>query len=422
MLTKEYKVTKKQVSKVVTSQRLQLVFYIPTFQINSNGISLLWEIAFNLSKLRECDVYVFEKPWGPPTYLPEKYRSLVVDQEIFSKIKDPIVIYPDTESKNPLNADKVVRYLLAKPLSFGDPLIPNSREYVATYSELVLDKNVLDQYYFLNNELDVQKFIDIERKKNLVSIYYGKCRVGENLKNFTGLLSTFDDVEIITRNEPKDQKKLFQIISRSKLLITLDPFSHITLVANILGTPVLFVDPLFYKVFQRFNQKFFGYYIEDDIKQIRKITSLVNMRNISRQTIQEIKRIKRNERKDLSRFVFSIKKHFKNIDNVKYSINNLNRLNNANSQFVEFYSDEWSKRQFFLITDRKRLFIYHLVSNKTLHFIFKIFYPLIKPIYRTLNSAINRSPKKHDDSDNTRSSSDKNTKFNKFLLNIFWRL
>jgi hypothetical protein len=246
--------------------------------------------------------------------------------------------------------------------------------------------------------------------------------VGENLKNFTELLSTFDDVEIITRNEPKDQKKLFQIISRSKLLITLDPFSHITLVANILGTPVLFVDPLFYKVFQRFNQKFFGYYIEDDIKQIRKITSLVNMRNISRQTIQEIKRIKRNERKDLSRFVFSIKKHFKNIDNIKYSINNLNRLNKANSQFIDFFTDEWNKRQFFLVTNRKRLFIYHLVSNKTLHFVVKILNPLVKPIYRTLISTINIFPKKHDDSDNTRSSSDKNTKINKFLLNILWRL
>lgn len=400
---------------------MTLVFYIPYYQTRSNGISLLWEIALKLSKLRKYQVYIYEKPSKLQTNFPEKFRSLVINQEIFSFIKDPIVIYPDTESKNPLNVEKVVRYLLAKPLTFGNSLTPNSREYVATYSELVMNKNILDQYYFLSNELDLQKYIDIEHKKNLVSIYYGKCRVGEKLKNFRQLIRKFDDVEIITRNEPQKQKDLFKILSKSKLLISFDSFSHITLVANILGTPVIFVDPIFYRASKKFNQKIFGNYTENDITQISEITSFNNMKKISRLTISEIKKIKNNEAKVLNRFACSIEKHFEKINNTQYLNANLKRLNIANKRFKVFFEKQWNKRQLFHVTNRQRLLIYHLLSFKIFNFLFRKLFPFIKTIKQILRVNSKKNLQDEQVNRNIISGLNMNTsRYNKIILSILW--
>ena len=309
---------------------------------------------------------MLEAPWGPKIKRPKKYDSLVIDKSSLAYLDDPIVIYPDVFHDNPLNAKRSVKYLLAKPFSFGNDFIPFATDYVATYSQMVLDKKILDQFYFLNNEPEYFKNIDIKKKKNLVSIYYGKCRVGDSYKYLLDIINQFEYVEIITRSTPENQEDLHRILSQSKLLISFDAFTHISLIANIYGTPVLFTDNLFSEVFRSFNQKIYGYYYKNDISHLKKIMSVDNMQKISQSTVKEIKRIKSSEKKEILRFYNSIIGHFKNISNIaKQKINN-NKLNAAIERFIKFNKDYWQKRNLFVVMDMRAMLAFHLMKHKSL--------------------------------------------------------
>jgi hypothetical protein len=338
---------------------------VPYYHDHSNGIKILWEIAYRFSRINK-NTHVIEAPWGPKIKRPKKYDGLVIDLSSLNYLDDPIVIYPDVFHDNPLKAKRSVKYLLAKPFSFGNDFIPAATDYVATYSQMVLDKKILDQFYFLNNEAEYFKNIDIKRKKNLVSIYYGKCRVGDSYKYLLDIINQFEYVEIITRLTPDNQEDLHRILSQSKLLISFDAFTHISLIANIYGTPVLFTDDLFSEVFKDFNQKIYGYYYKNNISHLKKIISVDNMQNISKSTVNEIKRIKLSEKKELLRFYNSIIRHFKNISNIAYQKNNKNKLEIAKKHFEEFNQDYWIKRNLFIVMNTNAMFAFHLMKYKFL--------------------------------------------------------
>lgn len=309
---------------------------------------------------------MIEAPWQTRIKRPKKYDVLLIDKSSLAYLDDLIVIYPDIFPNNPLNAKNIVRYLLAKPFSFGNDFSPLATDYIATYSQMVFDKKILDQFYFLNNEPEYFKNIDIKRKKNLVSIYYGKCRLGDSYKYLLAVINQFEFVEIITRSEPDNQEDLHKIMSQSKLLISFDAFSHISLLANIYGTPVLFTDNIFSETFRNFNQQLYGYYYKNDIGNLKKIISVDNMQKISRSTVNEIKRIKSTEKKELLRFYNSIIRHFKNISNIANQKSNKNKLEIANEHFVNFNKDHWEKRALFIVVNTKAMIIFHLVKFKFL--------------------------------------------------------
>jgi hypothetical protein len=352
-------------SGLINNKQPYIVFYIPYYHDHSNGIKILWEIAYRFSRLNK-NTRIVEAPWGNKIKRPKKYDGLVIEKSSVNYLDDPIVIYPDVFPNNPLNAKNIVRYLLAKPYSFGQAFKPKGTDYVATYSQMVLNKKYLDQFYFLNNEPKFFKNIDIKRKKNLVSIYYGKCRTGDSYKYLLNIINQFEFVEIITRSTPDNQEDLHRILSQSKLLISFDAFSHISLVANIYGTPVLFTDDIFSEVFDNFNQKFYGYYYKNDIGNLEKIISLDNMQRISQSTVSEIKRVKSSERKGLLRFYNTIIRHFRNISNLTYQKQNYNKLEIAKEHFKDFSKDYWKKRDFFVVMDMRAMLAFHLMGYKFL--------------------------------------------------------
>ena len=341
------------------------VFYVPYYHEHSNGIKILWEIAYRLSQINK-NTHVLEVQWGEKIKRPKKYDDLVIDHSSLLYLDEPIVIYPDIFHDNPLNAKKVVKYLLAKPFSFGKEFTPSATDYVATFSQMVLDKKYLDQFYFLNNEPEYFKNIDIKRKKNLVSIYYGKCRAGDSYKYLLDIINQFEYVEIITRSTPDNQEDLHRILSQSMLLISLDAFSHISLIANIYGTPVLFTDKLFSEVFRNFNQKIYGYYYKNDIGNLKKIMSVGNMQKISQSTVSEIKRIKRSEKKEILRFYNSIIRHFKKIANIAYLKKNKNKLEIAKDIFLHFNKNYWANKDFFVVMNTKAIIVFHLIKFPSL--------------------------------------------------------
>jgi hypothetical protein len=189
------------------------------------------------------------------------------------------------------------------------------------------------------------------------------------------IINQFEYVEIITRSTPDNQEDLHRILSQSKLLISFDAFSHISLIANIFGTPVLFTDNIFSEVFKDFNQKIYGYYYKNDIGNLKKIMSVDNMQNISKSTVNTIKRIKLSEKKELLRFYNSIIRHFKNISNIAYQKNNKNKLEIAKKHFEEFNEDYWIKRNLFVVMDNKAMFAFHLMK-------YKFLFILIMSLYR----------------------------------------
>jgi len=411
-----------------------MVFYVPYYHEHSNGIKILWEIAYQFSLLNK-NTHVLEAPWGPKVQKPKKYRGLVIDKSILAYLDDPIVIYPDIFNDNPLNAKKIVRFLLAKPFSFGNEFTPQAADYVATYSQLVLDKKHLDQFYFLNNELDYFKNINIKGKKNLVSIYYGKCRVGDSYKYLLDIINQFEFVEIITRSTPDNQEDLHRILSQSKLLISFDAFSHISLIANIYGTPVLFTDNIFIEVYRSFNQKIYGYYYENDIGKLKKIMSVDNMQRISQSTVSEIKRIKSSEKREVFRFYDAIIRHFKKVKNLAYQKQNYNKLEVAKMYFENFNQEYWKKNLLFVVMNRNTILAFHLVKYK---FLFKLLISLnklrrlmIRAIKKIVSIFTFQTKSKVEDIIFTNDKDlkvsihplkNKNKINNKFLLNILWRL
>ena len=372
---------------LIKKKQSPIVFYVPYYHEHSNGIKILWETAYRFSRIN-INTHVIEVSWGPKIKRPKKYNGLVIDKSSLSYLDDPIVIYPDIFHNNPLKAKRSVKYLLAKPFSFGNEFTPYATDYVATYSQMVLDKKILDQFYFLNNEPEYFKNIDIKKKKDLVSIYYGKCRVGDLYKYLLDIINQFEFVEIITRSTPNNQEDLHRILSQSKLLISFDAFSHISLIANIYGTPVLFTDNIFSETFRNFNQQFYGYYYKNDIRNLKKIMSVDNMQKISQSTVSEIKRIKSLEKKEVLRFYNAIIRHFKNISNFSYQKKNKSKLEIAKEHFEEFNENYLKKRHLFVVMDMRAMFAFHLMKYRFLFVLFMSLYKCRSLMKRTVKKIV----------------------------------
>ena len=140
------------------------IIYTYPFSFGIGGVVVLHKLCDLLNSLGQ-KAYIFPEPFPGQTepffLLNESYNTPIITQEILSDINNCIVIYPEVIRGNPLNAKNIVRYLLAKPFSFGNDFSPLATDYIATYSQMVLDKKILDQFYFLNNEPEYFKNIDM---------------------------------------------------------------------------------------------------------------------------------------------------------------------------------------------------------------------------------------------------------------------
>jgi hypothetical protein len=340
-----------------------IVFYVPYYHKHSNGIVMLWNIAYQFSLLKKSNIFVYEMPWGERNFPPHKFLRLLIDKKEFEALENPIVIYPDIETKNPLNAKRVVRYLLAKPLSLGNKFLPGPEDYIVSYSKLISDKKILDEFYFLGDELDVVNKVKLKSKKSLISIYYGKCLVEKQQPYIKKIISKFDSIEVITRTSPDNKEELYDLLSKSKLLISFDPFSHLTLIANILGTPVLFANDIFIRVFSNFNQKIYGYYYKKDFGDLDQITSPKNCKRIRDETIKEILRIKSNENKNIKKFHNSILNHFNLIHNLAYKKENLEKITQVKKEFLDFAYKVWRKKRLFVVMGESLIAPYIILCN-----------------------------------------------------------
>lgn len=149
----------------------------------------------------------------------------------FTGIKDAIVIYPEIEHGNPLKAKRVVRWLLNVPQTFGvgDKEFPGEmvwayhKGFAAGLTERILTVPVINPQIFYKGK----------GPRDINCYYIGKAK---------GLPRPIDDAIYITRQWPKTQLELADLLRRCKTLYTYDDKTSLIPEALICGAKVVCLD------------------------------------------------------------------------------------------------------------------------------------------------------------------------------------
>lgn len=146
-----------------------------------------------------------------------------------NNINDYIVIYPEIIDHNPLNAKKIVRWLLHKPgfhtnrINFGvdDLIVAYIKNYQGSYE--IDEKHILNIKYIMNNTYYNR---NLERTKTCYSIRKG-AKSKPNLK----LVHKEDSICI----DGKDHKEISDIFNQSHTFISYDTYSTFSIYAALCG-------------------------------------------------------------------------------------------------------------------------------------------------------------------------------------------
>ena len=196
--------------------------------------------------------------------IPKKYRDFFISYCCLpeSVSDNDIVIYPETVPNNPLNAKKIVRWLLNNPYVFYDGFNFGSNELLVSYSKLI--SNQMPQLFIMKDDrLLIKQYINEKKVKCEVSLYLGKLVKKDLIKDYEKLrdiLSNYKKINVITRNYPKNKEEVLEMISRSELLISYDSISNINYEAALLKTPVLFMTDYLDIKNKEYNVPIKGYY------------------------------------------------------------------------------------------------------------------------------------------------------------------
>lgn len=331
---------------------LEFHFYIPEYSSYSNGIKTLWEAAFEFQKFHKTTVSTFNYGEGGEA-LPEKYLHLL--GEVADK-KKCIAIYPDCIEGNPLKINNVARFLMAKPnILNGLPIKQSDSDFVFAYSNAV--NNGLPQYNLILK--DLQELSRIKPSKDLqqVSIYYGKCRVGNVInQSLREIANQFSNFKIITRSHPGTKEILYQTISNSALFISFDPLTSLCYESTILGTPALILDPVFKESYQNYN-----YPLHDFYYTFKDAVNGINSTNKKIINLELDKQVNLSYDKT-ERIVSKIIEHFSGNKSSNYSSDL--ELSDRN-----FYRVNWGKSPIYNCTTLKSIIRLHLINRSAPLFI-----------------------------------------------------
>jgi hypothetical protein len=146
---------------------------------------------------------------------------------------DAIVIYPEVITNNPLNAKKVVRYLLNKEAAIDGKLIDwGKNDFPMAFSKIYKDDcDVL--FYPI---VDLETTINRNETREYNSFYIGKGSKYANCPPLPGCKE-------ITTNTPREE--FINILNKSKILFTYDTLTGTNLDAALCGAmPYFLLEPL----------------------------------------------------------------------------------------------------------------------------------------------------------------------------------
>ena len=334
---------------------LNFHFYIPDYSDKSNGIKSLWLAAEYFSKYRV--VTVESVAMGAEICaLPQQFKRLVGQ---FNNNKNTVVVYPDCIGGNPLNASKVGRFLMAKPFILnGLPLDCIDGDFVFACSNAV--NEYLPQYNVLFNEKCAKLNIKNIVKKNKASIYYGKIRLSEKFNQIKEIIDIFDEIYVITRAYPKIQNVMYKNIAESKLFISLDPLTHLSYEATLLGTPVYMADDVFRKSYDNYNYPLHGFHYSDEVNSEFIDTYEHEILSRNARTLFEAE-LSRNDEKTID-ILLKIDKFFSKNEKSKI-------IKYSHSHDIDFYLNDWKLSPIYNCTTSNSLIAYHLARRSVYIFL-----------------------------------------------------
>lgn len=338
-------------------------FYIPHFSQSSNGITILWNFAYSLSKLIDVSV----QPFGPKTI--GYNENIKLKNEKYVLNDNTLVIYPEIVFGNPLKASKVARFYLAPP-GILNTFYRNasSEEINFVFSKAI--SSFAPQLNF-NIPYGASTYPVTKKKKNKVSIYYGKIRLSKKFNHIYNILNNFDDIFVITRSYPDNQKDLYENISESKLLISLDPLSNLCYEANLLGTPVYIADDVFKDRLKHFNIDLHGFYYPENF-DMKKILNYDFKKLLHNSRLSLNNDLKQNDHK-LKFFLKMVNEY--NNKSKEYKVKLTKKIN---QDFKNFYNNKWLQSPIWNATTKYSIFGYHLLcKNKFFFFVVLVGYKIM---------------------------------------------
>ena len=333
------------------------IFYVPQYQSNSNGLTVLWEAALNFSQFRDITMCVFNNGGGPCA-LPDKFSKLkiITGDAIFHQFFDEeyIVVYPDVVPDNPLGHPNVARYLMCKPYILnGTGYTVSQNDYCFSYSKAVSE--VLPQYTIIGDAVAGIKKIPHKVKTNKVVLYFGKTRIGLSFKGLNKFLENFDEIEIISRKYPTTKEEMYNMIAESRLLISFDPLTSVCHESTLLGTPVYIYDSVFKSLYDMFNFKLHGFYYNLKTNDLERVYE--ESQDLHIKAKKEVLKCNENTLEHTVDLISDMEDHFIN----KKSCYDLYSKNMEND--LKFFKNVWQYAAIFNIISNNSLLRYLMVNR-----------------------------------------------------------
>jgi hypothetical protein len=194
----------------------------PTYNNKSGGHWYLHYLCHALNEIgHTATIHLYEPP----------YRINLDWNTPLGHDPDAIVIYPEGTTNNPLNAKKVVRYLLAPENFFGKGMIDwQPTDFKLAFSKVYAD-NCDSLFYPI---CDLNKFYPIETPKKFNTFYVGKGYLRQEC-------NPLKDCVEITRGWPKEKEELAKILQLTNIFFTYDEMTATNLDAALCGAMPFFL-------------------------------------------------------------------------------------------------------------------------------------------------------------------------------------
>jgi GT2 family glycosyltransferase/glycosyltransferase involved in cell wall biosynthesis len=220
------------------NDRVNVPFYIfaPDFRDSSGGIRVLHYLCHILNEIGE-EAYLVNTRIASPRLRTPLLTFSVLKQHFLAG-QDPVTIYPEIVSDNPLNTPLIVRWLLNIPGHLGKPIEFEAKDLIYYYEAWCLPHDLkgrplfihpVDHTYF-HNDANPD-----DGDRTLECYYANKYFLNQKpiLEEHQGLISVGQEIK-------RSHEELATIFRKAKVLYCYEP-SGIISEAQACGCPVLFV-------------------------------------------------------------------------------------------------------------------------------------------------------------------------------------
>lgn len=218
----------------------------PGYTHRSAGISVL---HFLIHSLRELGFDAYFIPLSEPSTVCPKYNTPSVLQGVtaggIQEIREEwVIVYPEIVSGNPLEAKRVVRYLLNYEAALlGKGMEAGPDDFILTYSRLFHPTAPVLYYpYFEADALIRAGKIDATVERTLDAFYAGKGKEFQECPPIPNAVQ-------ITRNWPPNKSDFYDLLGRVRVFYSYDWLTSTAIDAALMGCEVrligspVYVDP-----------------------------------------------------------------------------------------------------------------------------------------------------------------------------------